>query len=277
MNTINIHFIRVLLFAGHAFACFGSEMGPAGAGSSGAVITIHEAVKRNDIATLQELLREGADVKITDKNERTVLHWAAGCKDHAYDHLTPIERAKTAQEETPSDSQINPIEIITALLAHVRDNAITAGIDHETAVLDFTEMTDDALKTPLHYAAEYGHVAAVQALLAAGADAEAKDLSDNSPLYYAVIFGHTAIVQLFLEHVRTKTVVEEFVMAINFWDTSPYLKAKKYAKKIKDLRDLRLSEEEKRKYRDIWLLIQAAVAETETDSDSTPSKRQRAV
>jgi hypothetical protein len=251
-------------------------MGPAGAGAGagGAVIAIHEAVKRNDRAVLQELLREGADVKTTDKNERTVLHWAAGCKDHAYDHLTPIERAKAAQEETPSDPQINPIAMVEALLAHVRENAITARTDHNKAVLDFIEMTDDALKTPLHYAAEYGHFAVIQTLLAAGADAEAKDLADNSPLYYAVIFGHTAIVQLFFEHVRTTRVVKKIVMAINFWDTSPYLKAQKYAIKINHLR---LSEEEKGKYREIWRVIQAAVTTTGTDSYSTPPKRQRAV
>jgi len=252
-------------------------MGPAGAGAGagGAVIAIHEAVKRNDLAALQELLREGADVKTTDKNERTVLHWAAGCKDHAYEHLTPIERAKAGQEEIPSDSQINPIAIVEVLLAHVKDNAITAGRDHEKAVRNFIKMTDDALKTPLHYAAEYGHFAVVQALLAAKANAKAKDLADNSPLYYAVIFGHTAIVQLFLEHIRETTGdVKKIVMAINFWDTSPYLKAQKYARKINYLR---LSEEEKGKYRDIWRLIQAAVAATETDSYSTPPKRQRAV
>mmetsp|Transcript_90803 Transcript_90803/g.166646 ORF Transcript_90803/g.166646 Transcript_90803/m.166646 type:complete len:226 (+) Transcript_90803:81-758(+) len=48
----------------------------------------------------------------------------------------------------------------------------------------------DYQTTPLHMAASGGHVKAVQALLAAGADVHSNDIHRCTPLMYAVEFGH---------------------------------------------------------------------------------------
>jgi ankyrin repeat protein len=50
--------------------------------------------------------------------------------------------------------------------------------------------------TALHSSAVYGHAETVQALLASGADARAKGGGGKTPLYLATMNGHTNIVQL---------------------------------------------------------------------------------
>ncbi len=53
--------------------------------------------------------------------------------------------------------------------------------------------------TPLHYAARAGHVAVAEALLRAGAEADAATTAGGAtPLHRAAYMGHTAMVQLLL-------------------------------------------------------------------------------
>ena len=55
--------------------------------------------------------------------------------------------------------------------------------------------------TPLHYAADEGHTAIVHALLSKGADAKAVEIvQGHTPLHYAAGGGHNAIVDTLLAH-----------------------------------------------------------------------------
>ena len=57
-------------------------------------------------------------------------------------------------------------------------------------------LTDDARNTPLHIAAREGHTGLVRLLLAAGADAAAKNKAGDSPQDLALAFEHDDVVAL---------------------------------------------------------------------------------
>ena len=66
------------------------------------------------------------------------------------------------------------------------------------AVLMLALSAHHAAATPLHDAAKAGNAAAISALLAAGADPNAKDKNGETPLHTAASRGHTAAISALL-------------------------------------------------------------------------------
>eukprot|EP01098_Paradermamoeba_levis_P004579 TRINITY_DN195_c0_g1_i1.p1 TRINITY_DN195_c0_g1~~TRINITY_DN195_c0_g1_i1.p1 ORF type:complete len:155 (+),score=26.17 TRINITY_DN195_c0_g1_i1:179-643(+) len=69
-------------------------------------------------------------------------------------------------------------------------------------------------RTPLHFAAGYGHMSVVQLLIERGSDVNAKDHDENeqTPLHLAAQYGHLSIVQLLIDrgsNMNAKTINEE--------------------------------------------------------------------
>ena len=60
-------------------------------------------------------------------------------------------------------------------------------------------MPPDYERTPLHYAAKYGHIDVVQILLDVGADCNKSDELGYTPLHYAAKYGHINVVQILLD------------------------------------------------------------------------------
>jgi len=58
------------------------------------------------------------------------------------------------------------------------------------------EVIDEDKKTPLHYAAEKGHLPIVSFLIAKGANKKVIDEKGKTPLHYAIAKGHLTIVSL---------------------------------------------------------------------------------
>ena len=54
------------------------------------------------------------------------------------------------------------------------------------------------MKTPLHYACEYGHLKIVKYLISKGANIEAKDRYSQTPLYFASQRNKAKVVQFLL-------------------------------------------------------------------------------
>jgi ankyrin repeat protein len=57
---------------------------------------------------------------------------------------------------------------------------------------------DEDGRTPLHWAADLGHAAAVRALLAAGADPDVQDAEGMTPLHCAAVCEHRVVCELLL-------------------------------------------------------------------------------
>ena len=68
-----------------------------------------------------------------------------------------------------------------------------------TLLPTFQKKKKKMLETPLIRAAHNGHLAAVSALLAAGADPNAVDAGDNTPLHWAAMRGHVEIITKLLK------------------------------------------------------------------------------
>ncbi|KAK5637257.1 hypothetical protein RRF57_012969 [Xylaria bambusicola] len=69
-------------------------------------------------------------------------------------------------------------------------------LDDPTAKID---PKDEYKRTPLLYAAERGHTAAVEVLLEKGADPDSKDENNRTPLLYTAERGHITAVKMLLE------------------------------------------------------------------------------
>lgn len=82
-------------------------------------------------------------------------------------------------------AQVGPTVVLQWLL-----EASVAGVDVTTS--------DDVGTTPLHVAADYGNREAVEVLLSAGANIEAKHFNGRTPLHGAAENGHTGVVEVLL-------------------------------------------------------------------------------
>jgi len=157
---------------------------------------VADAAARGDVATVQELLRSGADVNTAQGDGMTALHWAAqrgdrkladvliysganvnaGTRIGRYtplhlatrgghgDIVAALLRAKADPNATTTNSGVTPLHLAAVSgKPEVIDALLKAG-----AAVDAKEASWG--QTPLVFAASRGHVEAIRALLAAGAD-----------------------------------------------------------------------------------------------------------
>ncbi|CAL1139465.1 unnamed protein product [Cladocopium goreaui] len=174
---------------------------------------LHLAAAKGHLEVVEALLAAGASVEAKDGNGSGPLHFAA-----FKGHLEVVEAllAAGASVEAKNDNGCGPQS------RDGRDRemefATLAGDEprfHQYIVLVILiNTTSDSgchCRTPLHWAALYGHTAAVEQLLAAGAAVDAVGnqgilASDKNtvastgatPLHYAALNGHTAAVEQLL-------------------------------------------------------------------------------
>lgn len=176
-----------------------------GGGSGGTPLLIAARNRREDCAL--ELLDWGADPALADPaSGDTPLHYAAsfGMEQLARRLIlanAPLDACahwRSFDDELGNYQGCTPLHV--AALSNQLDVVwllIKAGAARDAAVAD--------LRTPLFYAAARGHVGALEVLLAAGADPNAREASqvsdmttDLTPLHYAVLNGHSAAVAMLL-------------------------------------------------------------------------------
>lgn len=179
------------------------------------------AVDHRDLASVQSLLKRGADPDARNGLEFTPLYIAAashqtevmeallraGAKvDAASPYGSPLTFAALGGNMAGANlllsrgANINPTRAdgITVLMLASR-----AGVPEMVSELlrrkANVNAKDNDGATPLIYAAREGHLEVGRALLAAGATVDGADSHRQTPLMYAAVNGHTEFVRLLLE------------------------------------------------------------------------------
>jgi uncharacterized protein len=152
---------------------------------------VADAVMRGDLAAVQQLISQHADVNAPQADGATALHWAVFRSDRAMVDLLIRAGAnpKLANREGATPLWLASVNgdapIIAALLV--------AGADaNEKLPLG---------RTPLMVASRTGNIDAMKVLLDHGADVNTKEsLRGTTPLMWAADEGHSAAIQLLIQH-----------------------------------------------------------------------------
>jgi ankyrin repeat protein len=165
---------------------------PGVAGTMAAERPVADAAARGDLATVQELLRGGADVNTSQGDGMTALHWAAECGD-----------AKLAAVLIYSGASVGAgtrIGRYTPL--HLASRGGHAGVVRALleAKANPNAVTTNSGVMPIHLAAAAGNAEVIAALLKAGAEVNAKEASwGQTPLIFAASRGHVEAIRVLLE------------------------------------------------------------------------------
>ncbi len=150
-----------------------------------------EAVKENDTAAVEALLRQGVDVNVPQGDGATALHWAA-----YYGDLELVDRliADGADVNAANDLRVTPLALASA-------NAHAAAVQRLLAAGADPNISGETGVTPLMEAARIGSMEAVRALLEFEADVNAYTTDRRqSALMWASARRHPEVVAALLEH-----------------------------------------------------------------------------
>ncbi len=178
---------------------------------------IYEAVKRDDIATVEEFLTQGVRIDATNKYGLTPLHWAAwhGSADvveillanDANIHAKCKKAGMTPLHYAAAFGRKDIAEVLVAKGADINSKnkrggtplgnaAMGVGCNEEVAQFLIAKGADVDTKnfdgrTPLHKAVMSGQPTIVELLLSERANINAKDNGGKTPLERAIILSNT--------------------------------------------------------------------------------------
>jgi len=162
------------------------------AGSMAIERPVADAAARGDIETVEDLLRNGADVNTAQGDGMTALHWAAERGD-----------AKLAEVLIYSGANVNAgtrIGRYTPLHLASRGGHGEVVLALLRAKANPNATTTNSGVTALHLAAVAGKADVVAALLKSGADANAKESSwGQTPLMFAASRGQVEAIRVLLD------------------------------------------------------------------------------
>jgi ankyrin repeat protein len=151
--------------------------------------SLADAAKSGDMATVQTLLRQKADVNQPGIDGATALHWASNRED-----VPMVEALIRAGANVRATNRHGVSPLLLAALkgnAAVIDLLLKAGADPNTALPEG--------ETALMTAARTGRVDAVNALIERGANLQAKEkVREQTALMWAAAQGHADVVRLLI-------------------------------------------------------------------------------
>ncbi|MEO5924621.1 MAG: ankyrin repeat domain-containing protein [Bryobacteraceae bacterium] len=216
-------------------------------GLHAADLRLLNAVKQQDVKAVRSLLTQRADVKATEPDGFTALHWAVqrnnleianlliagGAKADAVSRykITPlalactngnaamIERLLKAGVDANSTSEEGQTALMTASLSGNVD-ALRVLLAHGAKV-DVAEPLQG--QTALMWAASEGRTAAAAMLVEFGADVKAQSKGKFTPFLFAVRNGHIETAKLLLDHgANVNDVAPDGTSALNIAVVNAY-------------------------------------------------------
>jgi ankyrin repeat protein len=176
--------LSLLMFIAAAPASEGPAVRTALAGDA----PVADAAMRGDIDAVRALVKQGADVNAAQGDGMTALHWAGRRND-----VRLIEVLLYAGADREAKTRVGAY---TPLLVAAREGNERAMI----ALLDGGSAADAATSTgvtALHFAAGTGRCAAIEALLARGADPNTREKAHGqTPLMFAADAGQAEAITL---------------------------------------------------------------------------------
>ena len=159
-------------------------------GAAGADAPLADAVQRQDVVAVGDLLQASIDVNARQVDGMTALHWAA-----YYDDTELVARLVAAGSDVQAENRygVTPLSLAA-------ENANRAMVERLLAAGADPNTTLPGGETVLMTAARTGRVGAVRALLAAGADLVAQEpVRGQTALMWAVAEGHADVVETLVE------------------------------------------------------------------------------
>ena len=159
-------------------------------GAAGADAPLADAVQRQDVVAVGDLLQASIDVNARQVDGMTALHWAA-----YYDDTELVARLVAAGADVHAENRygVTPLSLAA-------ENANVAMVERLLAAGADPNTTLPGGETVLMTAARTGRVGAVRALLAAGADLVAQEpVRGQTALMWAVAEGHADVVETLVE------------------------------------------------------------------------------
>jgi len=176
---------------------------------------MHTAASFGNVDQVRLLIKKNSNVGIPDIEGKTPLHCAAASKDPY-----AVECVQCILETSPSVINWQDYEGCTAL--HL---AVAGG--NEAVVLSLISLEscdvnalDNMFRTPLHWAAVFGHSAIVSMLLNSKADASSSDAVGATPLHYAVLNNFAETVEVFLSCAYVKDEADSEGHSAFLWAAS---------------------------------------------------------
>ncbi|GAQ85926.1 ankyrin repeat protein [Klebsormidium nitens] len=156
----------------------------------GGLTPLHFAASNGQTATVALLIKLGADKEARTDFYQTPLHVAAG---HGRSATVDVLLRNGADVNSITNLGQTPLHLAAAL---GQTSTVSILLRHGAD----KEAQDDGGLTALHGACENGRAATVDLLLRSGADKEARDKGGQTPLHIAAENGQTGTVELLLQH-----------------------------------------------------------------------------
>ena len=182
---------RLFLQAVLLIACLG--VSGTGLGAGGSPAQLADATQRGDKEAVLSLLGQQVDINAAQGNGATALHWAVYLDDA---ETTALLLRAGADVNATNNYGVSPFALAASNgSAAIVAQLLAAGVDPN----DPTHAVN-AGETPLLLVARSGQVEAMQMLLDAGADIEARETwNGQSALMWAAAEGHVPVVDMLIQ------------------------------------------------------------------------------